>query len=316
MTAREEPAGAGQALAPTTPGWRRALRWLWVVLVLVALAVALASRWEEVRAQLALLDPLLLLAATTCGVLGVGLSAGIWRALLAGLGTPLGFRGATRVFFVGQLGKYLPGSLWPLVAQAELGRDHGVPARASLAAVGLFLWVHLLTGAAVAAVTLPLAGVLPRSVALLAPIPILLLAPGPLGWLLTRLVRLARRQPLQQVPDAPVMARAAAWGLAMWSAYALHLLLVVTALGEAVSLGLAAGAFAAAWCAGFLILIAPAGAGVREVVMVAALSASLTPGAALTVALASRLLLTMADLGWGITGLVTGRARRAPRGQR
>ncbi len=45
--------------------------------------------------------------------------------LLNDLGSPLPPAGSLRVFFLGQLGKYVPGSVWPAVAQMELGRDYG-----------------------------------------------------------------------------------------------------------------------------------------------------------------------------------------------
>ncbi|MFZ2015906.1 MAG: hypothetical protein WAV00_18985, partial [Nocardioides sp.] len=55
-------------------------------------------------------------------LLGTVALLGLWRALLRGLGTvpPLG--DAWPVFYVSQLGKYLPGLLWPAVAQMEAGR--------------------------------------------------------------------------------------------------------------------------------------------------------------------------------------------------
>jgi uncharacterized membrane protein YbhN (UPF0104 family) len=59
---------------------------------------------------------------------------------------------------------------------------------------------------------------------------------------------------------------------------------------------LAVGGFTFAWCAGFLALLAPAGAGVRDVLLFAILTAELSPAAATTVALLSRVLLTVGDL--------------------
>ena len=72
--------------------------------------------------------------------------------LLAGLGHPLEPAAASGIFFVAQLGKYLPGSVWPYVAQARMGRAHDVPASRSAAAGGLFVLLHCATGALVAAI--------------------------------------------------------------------------------------------------------------------------------------------------------------------
>ncbi len=59
-----------------------------------------------------------------------------WRVLLADLGTHLPAAPASSVFLVGQLGKYLPGSVWTVVAQTEMGarltsRGGGWPSSAS-----------------------------------------------------------------------------------------------------------------------------------------------------------------------------------------
>ena len=62
-----------------------------------------------------------------------------WRAVLADLGATLPHGGAMRVFYLGQLGKYLPGTVWPAVTQMRLGRDYRVPPRASGAAVVVFM---------------------------------------------------------------------------------------------------------------------------------------------------------------------------------
>ncbi len=57
-----------------------------------------------------------------------------WRSLLADLDSTLPMPVAMRIFFLGQLGKYLPGSVWTVVAQADLGRDHSIPPRRTVAA--------------------------------------------------------------------------------------------------------------------------------------------------------------------------------------
>ena len=287
------------------------LRWVWLAAVAVALVYAVASEWEGVRAALAGLHIGRVIAATAVGVVGVGVSAQIWRALMSGLGAPLRASAAVRIFFVGQLGKYLPGSVWPVLAQMELGKDHGVPPRTSAAGVALFLWVHLCTGAAVACVLLPAAGAVPAVVALGAPLAVLLLTPGIMGRAISLAVRLTRRQPLAQLPDIGAVAAGSAWALLMWACYGFHLWLLAagTTSGAAAepSAVLTTGAFAAAWCLGFLFLVAPAGAGAREAVLVALLP--LATGSALAVVVVSRLLLTAADGVWGSVGALSARRR-------
>jgi uncharacterized membrane protein YbhN (UPF0104 family) len=280
---------------------RRVIRRAWIVILVVALGLALRSRWSEVGDQLADLDVWLLVASAVIGVVGVGLSAGIWHTMLHGIGEPLPLAASLRVFFVGQIGKYVPGAVWPAVTQAALAREHGVAPRASVTAVTLFLWVHLVTAAALAIAVLAGAGDLPRWSLAALPALMALLAPPVLRWTSTRVLRLVRREPLRATPDGRHLAVACCWALAMWACYGLHVQALTAAVQQPVGPLRAAGVFAASWFIGFVLLVAPAGVGPREAAMVALLP--LPAGTALLVALVSRLILTAADTVWaGLTG--------------
>jgi glycosyltransferase 2 family protein len=50
------------------------------------------------------------------------------------------------VFYLGQLGKYVPGTIWPVVTQMRLGRDYRVPPRTSGAAFAVFMLLLVGTG--------------------------------------------------------------------------------------------------------------------------------------------------------------------------
>ena len=89
-----------------------------------------------------------------------------------------------------------------------------------------------------------------------------------------------------------------AWAFVSWVFFGLQIWLLATRLGapEGKTALLAIGGFAFAWSVGFLVVFAPAGAGVREVLLVAALGPVLGTGAATAVALVSRVLMTAGDL--------------------
>ena len=69
---------------------------------------------------------------------------------------------------------------------------------------------------------------------------------------------------------------------------------------------IALGGYAFAWCVGFVVIFAPAGAGIRDVLLVAALAPVLGTGPATAVALVSRAVNTISDL------LVAGAAALPP----
>jgi len=137
--------------------------------------------------------------------------------------------------------------------------------------------------------------------------------PAVLDWLL----RLLGREPLGARASTRSMLGAALWSFAVWLVMGLHLVVFVRGLG-AVGVGEAAaavGGIALAWAAGLIFIAAPAGAGVREAVLVATFTPHIGAGPALAAALASRVLLVVADVLLAIAGsAVFRRQRGAPPG--
>ncbi|WP_372512148.1 lysylphosphatidylglycerol synthase transmembrane domain-containing protein [Frankia umida] len=313
----EAPAGsepaAGSAASAGSKG--RGPRW-WVtrgalVVALGLLALALVSQWNDVRESFSLLTVSGVVSSGVLTVLAVGTTVLSWRALLAGLGAKLPLRAAVRIFFVGQIGKYIPGSVWPVLAQMELSRDYGVsrPKAASASLVVLALAVP--SGGLAAALTLPFvsADALAQYWWALVAVPVfaVLLCPPVLSRLLERAFRLLRRPGLDVPLTLRPIAAGAGWLLLSFVWYGLATWLLVRDLdpeiGGARLVTLSLGAYALAWTAGFLVLVLPAGAGVREAVLVLALAPAIASGPATLVALVARLLATIADLVWAAVGV-------------
>lgn len=276
------------------------MRWAFVALAVGLGAWAVARQWPRVRTALAGLGPLPIAGAMLAVLVAMVASMQVYRALLAALGSPLPARAAARIVFVGQLGKYLPGSVWPVLAQMELGTAHQVPRHRSATASVLTMLVSLLAGLLAALVTLPFAaGATPyRWAFLAAPVLLAVLHPRLLNPLLALLLRLARRPALERPLTGRAVLTALGWGLASWTLYGVQVWLLVTRLGAPDGRGalLAVGGFAFAWCVGFLVVFAPAGAGVREVLLVALFGPVVGVGGATALALVSRILMTVGDL--------------------
>ncbi|MBX6385392.1 MAG: flippase-like domain-containing protein, partial [Microbispora sp.] len=214
---------------------RKAVRALFLLVALGFGVWAVASQWTAVAGGFARLSWALLAGSlvATLGALLAGML--MWRALLADLGSPLAFTDASKIFFVGQLGKYIPGSVWPMLAQMEMGRDHGIPRPRSAAAFFLTYPIYLGTGLLVALVTLPvLAG---QSVArfawllLLVPVAAVALHPKVVNGLISFGLRILRRPPLERPLTRRGVLLACGWALVGWAAYGVHLALIVYGLG-------------------------------------------------------------------------------------
>jgi uncharacterized membrane protein YbhN (UPF0104 family) len=232
-----------------------------------------------------------LLAASLIGVVAALLCAMMtWRTLLADLGSPLPLRPAAKVFFVGQLGKYIPGAVWPVLAQMEMGRDLGVPRPRSAAAFFLMMPIQLASGLLVTLATLGWDRF--GWLLLLVPVLLVLLEPKVINGLIGLGLRKLKREPLERRLTRRGMLTALGWALAGWISYGVHLYFIVPQSG----LLFAIGAFALSWSLGIMSFVVPAGAGVREVVMVGVLSPVMPSGPAIAVALSSRIVIIIGDL--------------------
>lgn len=267
----------------------------------------LASEWSRVRSALADASPLWIGVGFLCCALGMASIGWAWADVLRLLGAPVARGRALAWYFVGELGKYLPGGVWPVLGRGELARRGGVPGPRAYASVALSLVTLYLAAMCVAIGFLPFAlgsdgsggsdG--PGAAALL-----LLLLPLGLGALHPRvlapvldLVRRVTKRPLAiDVPPWRGTVGAVLRYVPTWLLNAGGTVAVAHAIAPDEG-GLARVAFAAtlSWIAGFLAIAVPAGAGVREAVFIAA--AGLPDGLGATVAVATRVLFILVDLG-------------------
>jgi len=261
---------------------------------------AVAGQWSQVRSSFADMGLGVAVGALAVAMAGLLITMQVWRSLLTAAGSRVPFAAGTRIFFVAQIGKYLPGAVWPVLAQMELGQAHRVPRRRSATVAVVTMLVSLVSGLLMATVAV-LGGSRTADYAwafLAVPVLLVGLHPRVLNPLIGRLLRLARRPPLEVPLTGRAVVVATLWSLLAWAVNGVHVYVLALSLGAPAgrALPLALGGFAFAWCVGFLVVFAPAGAGVRDVILVAALSPVLHVGQATAVALVSRLLTTVADL--------------------
>jgi uncharacterized membrane protein YbhN (UPF0104 family) len=289
--------------APALASPRRIrLRWL-LVLVIAGFAVwAIARDWSEIVAALRQLSPWAVVGAFIPGYAAMVAALFVWRELMADLGHRLPVGAAARIFFVSQLGKYVPGSVWSIVTQIELSREHQIPKRTNVTVGVLAIAVSITSGLTLAAVMLVLTGgqTLHHYWWILVIIPLFLavLHPRVLGPLLNWALRLLRREPLPRTPSWAGLGAVAGLQTVTWILLGLQAWVLLIGLGAPAwkSLPVAIGGYALAYGLGQLAIGLPAGAGVREAALTLALSAVVPTPTALVVALLSRAILTVVDL--------------------
>lgn len=240
--------------------------------------------------------PLPILAALMVVWSTYALLIAAWLAVLRGWGQRLPYLAGAKIWCVSNLGRYLPGKVWSVAGLAVLAERAGVQGWAAAASAIALQALAVGTGGLVVAAAAPAS--VPGwmlAVALVfgaATVLALVWEPGP------RLASgLMPRVSMQALPvTTAVGATLITW--LSWLGYGVAFWLLGRGLVPAdLSLSTATGAFAAAYIVGLLAVFAPGGVGVREVLLVALLTPAVGSGSAITLTVASRLLLTITEAG-------------------
>jgi hypothetical protein len=245
-----------------------------------------------------------------------GLLIGAWRALAASWAPPLPLPESARVWAVSSLGKYVPGKVWAFAGMALLAERAGMPGWAATGAALLMQALALATGVLVISVcgTAALEAAHPGARLVLLLLALASLAGVALAaWppLATRLLaRVARGGQVPGPPRPGALLGGAGANLAAWLIYGAALWSLARGILGEVSLPFAAsaGAFAASYLAGVLAIFAPGGLVVREALFIVLREPVLGLPSATALAVASRLLLTLTEVGLALPFLTTRRS--------
>ena len=258
----------------------------------------LEANWQQVIIAVFLL----MLAQPFMGVIS-------W-VILRHLGQFFGFLKIFYIYFVSQAAKYLPGGIWAFPGRVVTYQVIGVEVTASFISMVREVGV-LFVGAALVGLAGLFAGLKVAiwvRVAIIAGIGIciigVLLVQLPKFWSILKKIPFLNNI---NVPDVnfksmgfnfnwlplPLLISLLFWII---TGVAFHELVVGIA-GAGIKIGLfhAASIFALAWCSGFVVIIAPAGLGVRETVLSALLSRYMPLETALSTALIARLWWTLGE---------------------
>lgn len=229
-----------------------------------------------------------------------------WRTVLEGWRESLRIIDAARIWTISSLGGYIPGKVWSIAGMALMAQQRGVSGTAATGSAVIMQLISIATGAmiALALVGTPLldrflggwgsiAAMILAAVTLIGAVA--LTSPS-----LTRRIGFLLRRPDAVRPVEPgALAGALVANLVAWAGYgiALQLLGLGTLHGVELSWSTATGAFAASYVIGYVFVLLPAGFGVREAVMITILTPSIGVGPAAALAAASRVVLTVNQVG-------------------
>jgi len=300
---------SGPISSPDVQRWKSIAKGVLVILVLAMVGRymwKLTAEWRQQpgRATLSVSMPWLAVAAVLYGF-GMSFFGLLWRRLLAHSGAPVGRAEALRVYFVGALGKYVPGKAFVLVLRTGM-----LSGRLSRLIVALSVFYETLAMMAVGGFVSALCLLI---VAPSAPVfwgsglaVLLTLAPLLHPAIFERGARVVTR-PLrgaEPLPSTRGWWRIAIEGIHLpllgWLFLGASCAATVRGMGYSaatlVDFVQFTGVAALACSAGFLVIFMPSGIGVREMVVVTLLSPRLGASQAVIAALLLRTVWTLADV--------------------
>lgn len=293
------------------------VRWVFLAIALIGLLWVIIRNWDSLVDALAVLPAWIAVGSVMLAVIYVFFTLWSWRVILTDLGSDLDWDASIQLFGVSQIGKYIPGGVWNIVAAAQIGRDYKIPARRSATAMTLAVLISLLSGTGIGVIT-----VLGTSVTLQVPtwlivallvVLIALLTPPVLNRLIAFGFKLLKRPAPEHQMTAKGLAIATLLAIIAWCVAGVQIWLLAIGFGMQLSvtgLLLSVGAYALAWVVGFLVVFVPAGTGVRESVLGLFFAGILNSGGVLAVVLVSRIAMTIADLLFAGVGTLLLRNRK------
>lgn len=270
-------------------------------------ARTVVSRSDEVAKAWSALEPPALALAVALGAAAMWWIGRTWGQLLALRGHRMPARRALAWYFTGQLGKYIPGGIWPVVGRSEMAARGGVDRPVAYAATTLSMATTYASAALVGGVASILSWTYPAVGGIVLAITVAaILTSGS-----SRLAAVAGRviSSVGAVPGPGALGRLVVVHVPAWIMIALSTSVTATAFGADVGVTHMMCAASLSWLAGFVVVGVPGGLGVREAAFTALLSPSVPAGVAVSVALASRVVFIVVDVGAAlVSGLVAGRS--------
>lgn len=240
------------------------------------------------------------------------------RLTMSALGADMGSPRTFALSFASNLGKYVPGGIWPVVGRLALARRVGLPRR--VAAVGMVLEnaLSVAGGMLVFLASLALgaadAGEVPWAYVAPAALVFVGLYPAVFRRVLALAFRLARVEGEPPALGFGVTVALTLYYAGTWLIAGLAFRLFVASLYADAPGGLLAysGIYAAAVVAGLVVLFAPGGIGVREAVLIALLTPLVGPATAGIAGVSARLWTTLPELALSAAALALLRLAAPP----
>jgi len=269
----------------------------------------LISKWDEVSDAFSQVDAINLVLSLLLGLAAMTSIGWIWVTMIVARSHNVRHRNAMSWYFTGQLGKYVPGGIWPIVGRAELAVRNGIPRLDAYASTGL----SLVTTYAAAVVTIGIGAAATNGHRLIAALIAIGLVAAYAAFsqpsLRAIIIRIASRvsPSASSLTDPKRLARLTVVHVPAWILMSLSTSVTATAFGAKISIADMIFITSTSWLAGFVVVGVPGGIGVREAVFTSLAGGIIGTPLAVSLALMSRVVFITVDLSGALISSVFSR---------
>lgn len=289
-------------------GWKKAAAAILVVAAAWFIYRTIAANWSHVRAYPWQVRPALLVASVLALTAVLAWGVFVWSRVLARFEhPPVEIGTLQRIWFLSNLARYIPGTVFQFVTAAQLSRGAGLSAAVLLTSLLVQTGVSVVSAVVVAAwtVTHPLFPALP-DFALgaicggVTAAAVLAVHPRVLNGALGVIPRLLKKEVIRWNGSWGYGVGVLALSMVSWAVYGVAYFAFIRSITpvSAAHLPLLTGVNSLSFVAGWVVFIAPGGAGVRESAMTQLLVPVFPAGVAGVVSIAARL--------WNVAGELLG----------
>lgn len=290
------------------------IRTLLLLIVLAFVYLQFRKNWDQIVDHEWTLDWTWLLLSFAGHLLTLLLFSRVWCSLILGMGYRVSLRNGFKISYVANLGRYIPGKIWPVFGMLYLARGLGIPEPTAMVS---WIIAQLFALPSAFLVALICIGISPElhhlgdilqisSYLLMAATiigsAILIFAPNLLfGWVNRLLARFKRPPIVMSLSVGRALLLYVGYALS-WVAYGLSFWLFLKGILPGLEIGpiVSIGIFVMAYQLGYLALFAPGGVGIRELAMSGLLQPIIGP-TAVVAAVAARLWNLAAEIGAALT---------------
>lgn len=294
---------------------RRILAAVVVLVIFFFLARSLVRNWHQIPFADLHFNPFYLLLSFIFLLLTFLIFVQAWQAIIRRLGGDISYPFAFWVMAASQTAKYVPGGVWFALGRVYLAKDDKLSA--AVIGVSVIIETGLTFLAGILLFFLALALARPENLVnylLLVPVFLfflLVLYPPVLEKLVNAGLKIFRRPPVRVELGYGPLLGIAVYYLGLWLAQIVGYFLLINAIYPiaAAQFPALAAIYIISWMAGFIIILAPGGLGVREGTMTLLLSSIIPSALAVGISFLSRVWITVFEILIFFAGLIIYRRR-------